>query len=212
PSGLQKYFCKNECPHWKMATDLPECFNLGVFMRWYASIIEIERYFQTPIALRYLGIEMFCDHVASAIRQSPFLQPLEALPSADPENGNHRLKNRRTIFPFFIRNKNQVLNYEEVTQLYRLLNKNLAENFDSSPEDRIASQPCHIGQPVRAIHSEGNASAVVRISLGSRVISESWKDHDVSLFFQKIEEQMTQVDTIIRKIEFLVENELYKEF
>lgn len=210
PAGLQKYFCKNECPHWGMASELPECFNLGVFMRWYASIIEIERYFQTPIALRYLGIEMFCDHVASAIRQSPFLQPLNDMPALNPENGNHRLKNRRTIFPFFIRTPDRVLDYDEISLLYRLLNKNLTESFDAPPEDRIASQACHIGQPVRAIHPGGSASAVVRISLGSRVISESWKDHDVSLFFQKIEEQMTQVDTIIRKIEFLVENELYK--
>lgn len=210
PQGLNKYFCKNEYPAWKMSENLPECFNLGVFMRWYSSIIEIERYFQTPIALRYLGIEMFCDHVALSISQSKYLQPLGVLPSAETQNGNHRLKDRRTIFPFFVRDQNHVLKYEEVNELYRLLNQDLTGDCNSSQEERIASQPCHIGQPVKTVHPEGQPSAVLRISLGSRVISESWKDHDVSIYFQKIEDQMTQVDTIIRKIELLVENKMYE--
>ena len=70
--------------------------------------------------------------------------------------------------------------------------------------DRVASQACHIGQPVKALDQNGNPSGVVRISLGSRVISESWKDQDVSIYFQKIEEQMNQVDIIVRKIEYLL--------
>lgn len=209
PSGLEKYFCKNESPDWKMCASLPSSFNLGLYMRWYSSITEISRYFQTPISLRYLGIEMFCDHVAKSIEQSPYLDPLETLPSRESMNGNHSLKDRRTIFPFFIRDGEKVMSFEETTMLYRLLNKNLEEDYDILPEGRVAAKACHIGQPVKAVHPDGSAGAVVRISLGARVISESWKDHDVSIYFQKIGEQMSQVDTIIRKIEFLVENRNY---
>jgi len=60
--------------------------------------------------------------------------------------------------------------------------------------------------PVKAVYKDGTPTGVVRISLGSRVISESWKDQDVSLFFQKIEEQMNQVDVIIRKIKLILEH------
>lgn len=208
PVGLEQYNCKNECPpQWELGSNLPERLNLGLYMRWYSAVVEIERYFATPISLRYLGIEMFCNHVAKVIEQAPFLVPLEGKYESPPRKGHHLLKNRRTIFPFFVRKGNRVLDFEEVTRLYRLLNEDLADHpdFTRMELDRIASQPCHIGQPVKILDDQGNFSGVVRISLGARVISESWKDQDVSIYFQKIEEQMNQVDIIIRKIEFLLD-------
>jgi len=140
------------------------------------------------------------------IEQAPFLVPLEGTYEPPPNNGHHLLKNRRTIFPFFVKKKDRILNYDEVTRLYRFLNEDLTDHpeFSVFELDRIASQPCHIGQPVKILDDQGNISGVVRISLGARVISESWKDQDVSIYFQKIEEQMNQVDIIIRKIEFLL--------
>lgn len=212
PEGLEKYNCKNECPpSWNIGTNLPECMNLGLYMRWYSAIVEIQRYFSTPISLRYLGIEMFCNHVAQTIEQASFLEPLpdthEMTKPTDDSIDRHMLKNRRTIFPFFVRTSDRVLTLDEVTRLYRLLNQNLSDQMGDTPDewDRIASQACHIGQPVKAIHKDGTVSGVVRISLGSRVISESWKDQDVSIYFQKIEEQMNQVDIIVRKIQYLLE-------
>ncbi|MBY5956622.1 hypothetical protein KUV50_00650 [Membranicola marinus] len=211
PEGLEEYNCKNECPSsWNIGRNLPKCLNLGLYMRWYSAIVEIQRYFNTPISLRYLGIEMFCNHVAQAIEQAPFLEPLpdtiEPVKAPDEPIDRHMLKNRRTIFPFFIRTPDRVLTLDEVTHLYRLLNQNLSDQMGDAPEewDRIASQACHIGQPVKAIHKDGTVSGVVRISLGARVISESWKDRDVSIYFQKIEEQMNQVDIIVRKIDYLL--------
>jgi len=207
PKGLEQYNCKNECPpNWELGSNLPECLNLGLYMRWYSAVVEIERYFATPISLRYLGIELFCNHVAKVIDQSPFLVPLEENLEKPESNGRHLLKNRRTIFPFFIKKGNHILSHAEITQLYRLLNEDLSDRLGSSPDDmdRIASQACHIGQPVKAMDHDGNPSGVVRISLGARVISESWKDQDVSIYFQKIEEQMNQVDIIVRKIQYLL--------
>lgn len=43
-------------------------------------------------------------------------------------------------------------------------------------------------------------SAILRISFGARVLSESWKDRDVSIFFQRVESQMNQVDIVVNKI------------
>lgn len=207
PEGLEQYNCKNECPpSWELGSNLPERLNLGLYMRWYSAVVEIQRYFATPISLRYLGTEMFCNHVAKVIDQAPFLIPLEEKVEAPPVNGHHLLKNRRTIFPFFVKKGSHVLDYEEVTKLYKLLNEDLTDHPDFADYelDRIASLPCHIGQPVKIMDKQGHPGGVLRISLGARVISESWKDQDVSIYFQKIEEQMNQVDIIVRKIEFLL--------
>jgi len=108
----------------------------------------------------------------------------------------------RTIFPFFILKDGQVLSQSRADRVYRLLNQDISAlaNFESDVEQRIARQVCHIGQPVKVLYHNQVPSAVVRISLGSRIISESWRDRDVSLFFQRIENQMNQVDIIINKI------------
>jgi hypothetical protein len=209
PDGLNEYFYKNEWPgNCKLADNLNEGLNLGVAMRWYASIVEIERYFQTPLSLRYLGLEMFCDHVAKSIERSPFLEHLPDHNDA-VRNGSEfqKIKDRRTIFPFFVKKDQRVLDQNEIDKVYHLLNRDLSDklDFESDELKRLAGQDCHIGQPVDAIYrDDGTASGAVRISLGSRVISESWKDQDINIFFQKIEEQMTQVDTIIRKIKLIL--------
>lgn len=205
PKGLIDYTYKNNYPpHWKSVQKLKNGSNIGTFMRWYAAIVEQRRYFDTPVLLRNLGTEMFCSHVISSIHQSDFLEGL----FIDDQTEHSLAGANRSIFPFFIFDGNRVLSHEEMTQIYQLLNQKLSgllpETYTEST--LLADQVCHIGQPVKTIYKDGTASAVLRISLGSRVISESWKDQDVSLFFQKIEDQMSQVDTIIRKIAFILQH------
>src|SRR5699024_923119 len=61
PEGIGAYFYKNGWPDWPMAENLKKGINLGIYMRWYASLVEIKRYYETPLSLRYLGVEMFCE-------------------------------------------------------------------------------------------------------------------------------------------------------
>lgn len=205
PRGMVDYVYKNDFPaDWKSAQNLNKGTNSGTLMRWYASLIELQRYFDTPLSLRKLGTEMFCEHVEMGIAQTDFLEGLsEAVESAGKPLQS---KERRTIFPFFIRGQEGVLGPDEVSRVYKLLNQSLSQQFSSDDENigLLGDQVCHIGQPVKAIYKDGTPSGVVRISLGSRVLSESWKEQDVSLFFQKIEDQMNQVDIIIRKIKLIL--------
>ena len=46
----------------------------------------------------------------------------------------------------------------------------------------------------------------LRISLGARVISESWVNRDISIYFRNIEAQMNQITVIIKKIELILNN------
>ena len=123
------------------------------------------------------------------------------------------LRNIRTIFPFFILKDNEVLNVDQVKELYTLLNSDLSDHFkDSSLEImRLAAQKCHIGQAVNVKYGNDVQSAILRISLGARVISESWINRDISIYFRNIEAQMSQITVIIKKIELILNNpELFK--
>lgn len=208
PEGLIDYVHKNNFPpYWKSVQKLKNGSNLGTLMRWYAAIIEQERYFDTPVLLRNLGTEMFATHVENAIRQSGFL---EGLFKDEMEEGktNSIAATSRSIFPFFVLKDGKVLTHSEITKVYHLLNQKLSSVFPDEVFENgfLGDQVCHIGQPVKAIYKDGTLSGVVRISIGSRVISESWKEQDVGLFFHKIEDQINQVETIIRKIDLILQN------
>ncbi|WP_373941493.1 hypothetical protein OEG92_17955 [Polaribacter sejongensis] len=68
----------------------------------------------------------------------------------------------------------------------------------------MQAQKCHIGQAVNVKFEDDIQSAVLRISLGARVISESWVNRDISLYFRNIEAQLSQITVIIKKIELIL--------
>ena len=211
PKGLNKYYNHTDWPKsWYCSKDLSVGFNYGSYMRWNAAIVEMNRYYKTPILYRNLGIEMFCNFVGASINDASFLKPLfgdeTKINMYDSEEFG--LRNIRTIFPFFILKNNEVLTVDNVKKLYVLLNSDLSHYFkDSSLEIiRLAAQKCHIGQAVNAKYANDIQSAVLRISLGARVISESWVNRDISLYFRNIEAQMNQITVIIKKIELILDN------
>ena len=207
PTGLKEYAFKNDFPpDWKSVERLKSGSNLGTLMRWKAAIVEQERYFKTPVLLRTLGTEMFCMHVMNSIENAGFLHALTAEDKRNkPEDP---IASQRSIFSFFLLKDEEVLSLEETRKVYHLLNQKLSRLFKGKSEDLItlSNQVCHIGQPVKAVYRKKKVSGVLRISLGARVISESWKEQDVSLYFQKIQEQMIQVNTIIRKIKLILDH------
>ena len=211
PEGLTNYYNRSDWPaSWYCSKDLSEGFNYGSNMRWNAAIVEMDRYYKTPILYRNMGIEMFCTFVEDSINEATFLEPL----FGDEVKNNHYnsnqfgIRNIRTIFPFFIIKDKQALTIEQVKKLYTLLNSDISNKFsDSSLEIiRLAGQKCHIGQPVNVKYGIDFQSAILRISLGARVISESWVNRDVSIFFRNIEVQMNQITVIIKKIELILNN------
>jgi len=121
---------------------------------------------------------------------------------------NYGLRNIRTIFPFFIFKNNEVLATDKVKKLYTLLNSDISNQFKESSIEtsRLAAQKCHIGQAVSVKYSNDFQSAVLRISLGARVISESWVNRDISMYFRNIELQMNQITVILKKIELILNN------
>ncbi len=209
PEGLNNYYNHSDWPtSWFCSKDLSDGFNYGSYMRWNAAIVEMDRYYKTPILYRNLGIEMFCNFVEDSIKDASFLEPLfgDETKINTYNSEEFGLRNIRTIFPFFILKKNEVLTIDNVKKLYVLLNSDLSDHFTESSLEiiRLAAQKCHIGQAVNVKYSNDIQSAVLRISLGARVISESWVNRDISLYFRNIEAQMNQITVIIKKIELIL--------
>ena len=208
PKGLNNYYNHSDWPtSWFCAKDLSERFNYGSYMRWNAAIVEMDRYYKTPILYRNMGIEMFCDFAEDSINDAPFLEPIygDEIKTNSKEFG---IRNIRTIFPFFILKNNEVLSIDNVKKLYLLLNSDLSDQFKDAPLEiiRLAAQKCHIGQAVNVKYGSDFQSGVLRISLGARVISESWVNRDISIYFRNIEIQMNQITVIIKKIELILSN------
>jgi len=211
PKGLTNYYNHSDWPtSWFCSKDLSEGFNYGSYMRWNAAIVEMDRYYKTPILYRNLGIEMFCNFVEDSIKDATFLEPLFGDETKINTYNSEKfgLRNIRTIFPFFILKDNTALSTDHVKKLYTLLNSDISGQFEDSSLDiiRLATQKCHIGQAVDVKYGTDFQSAVLRISLGARVISESWVNRDISLFFRNIESQMNQITVIIKKIELILSN------
>ncbi|MGI9533043.1 hypothetical protein [Lutimonas sp.] len=209
PKGLTGYYNHSDWPtSWFCSKDLSDGFNYGSYMRWNAAIVEMERYFKTPILYRNLGIEMFCNFVEDSIKEATFLEPLYGDETKINSYNSEAfgLRNIRTIFPFFIHHDKKVLTNEKVKKLYLLLNSDISSEFEKSSIEiiRLAAQKCHIGQAVDVKYPNGIQSAVLRISLGARVISESWVNRDISIYFRNIELQMDQITVIIKKIELIL--------
>ncbi|MCL7762380.1 hypothetical protein MPF19_03055 [Polaribacter sp. Z014] len=208
PKGLTKYYNHSDWPtSWFCSKDLSDGFNYGSYMRWNAAIVEMDRYYKTPILYRNMGIEMFCNFVDDSIKEASFLEPVYGdKPNVD--NEEFGIRNIRTIFPFFILKNKEALSVDKVKKLYVLLNSDLSNKFEGAPLEiiRLAAQKCHIGQAVNVKYENDLQSAVLRISLGARVISESWVNRDISLYFRNIEAQMNEITVIIKKIELILNN------
>ncbi|RPD97725.1 hypothetical protein EGM88_08000 [Aureibaculum marinum] len=209
PKGLTNYYNHSDWPtSWLCSNDLSDGYNYGSYMRWNAAIVEMERYYKTPILYRNMGIEMFCNFVEDSIKDASFLEPIyDSETKTNSYNSKEfGIRNVRTIFPFFILKNNEVLSVANVKKLYTLLNSDLSDHFKNAPLEiiRLAAQKCHIGQAVNVKYNNAIESAILRISLGARVISESWVNRDISLFFRNIEAQMDQITVIIKKIELIL--------
>jgi uncharacterized protein len=209
PRGLNEYYNHSDWPtDWFCSNDLSDGYNYGSYMRWNAAVVEMDRYYKTPILYRNMGIEMFCNFVEESIHEASFLEPIygDETKMKSYNSKEFGIRNIRTIFPFFILKDSVPLSIDKVKKLYTLLNSDLSEQFEDASLEiiRLAAQKCHIGQAVNVKYTNDIASAILRISLGSRVISESWVNRDISLFFRNIELQMSQITITIKKIELLL--------
>jgi hypothetical protein len=82
-------------------------------MRWNA-VVEMDRYYKTPVLYRNMGIEMFCNFVDDSIFYYSYGDETKTKSYSSKKFG---IRNIRTIFPFFIF-KTMKLSVDKVKKCY----------------------------------------------------------------------------------------------
>lgn len=213
-TGFNSYCAEEDFPP-RLRKILPErCqrFNLGPMFRWVAAISEMERYYEIPSAIRVMAVSRFCQRLEDILSAAPFLELYyqNSCRNIPPGIAPGELSGRRMIFPFFLYylhdGARKVCPEKQVQEIYSLLNQDCSKYFpyQNAREFRLLAQMCHIGQPVPAIHRSGISTAVLRISAGARIFSESYSRSTGGIVDALIEDEFWQIGVTLGKIELLL--------
>lgn len=213
-TGFNSYCAKEDFPL-RLRNVLPghcQSFNLGPIFRWVAAISEMARYYEIPPAIRVREVPRFCERLEDILLATPFIELYYQNSCRNTPLGIElgELSGRRMIFPFFLYylhdGVREVCSEKQVQQIYTLLNQDCSKYFSykNAREFRLLAQMCHIGQPVSAIHRSGVRTAVLRISAGARIFSESYSKSTESIVNALIEDEFWQIGVTLGKIELLL--------
>lgn len=209
PEGLRAYCHADDWPGaWmRLREQLPDGLNAGQWLRWEAALAEIEAYRAVPQTFRDYALARFCDSASRLIADAGFELLADEVPDAsDPDSDAEFTP--RTILPFRMQAGGPGVSRETAAGLYRALNCDVSMRLPpgASAEDKaIAAQLCHIGQPVAIRTPDGDETAVLRISAGARILSDSWSGDDTAAM-RNLDGEIDQVRRITAKLRLLLEH------
>ncbi|MCE0484859.1 MAG: hypothetical protein LV479_11555 [Methylacidiphilales bacterium] len=185
-------------------------FNLGSYFRWIAALAEMKRYFRVPFRVRKQTLDDVCRRFEECLLARSCIEMQYEINKRKNRKNPGELSGRRMIFPFFLKylrgRQKQLCSENQVRTIYSLLNQDCSGQFisENAREYRLLAQRCHIGQPVLTRHCSGQMSAVLRVSVGARVISESWSKSSGRIMPDLINDEVWQVSVVLDKIELLL--------
>jgi hypothetical protein len=185
---------------------LPTQFNIGTLLRWSAALTEMRDYYAVPDSFREFALTQFAQTVPQLIAAEPCLE-LMPLPDEEPATLDNEEFATRSIFPFFVRRRGELLSHAQAAILYRALNDDVAGLLPATlpPMLRLlAARRCHIGQPVAVPDGQGGSLGALRISAGARVVSETWRADDILAARENLRTEFDQVRAIVEKLALLV--------
>jgi hypothetical protein len=212
--GFNSYCSKEDLPQQlrTILRDPSNNYNLGSIFRWVAAISEMERYYEIPAIIRAEAVSGFCERVEGILSAAPFIELHYQNSCSDTPVGIAlgELSGRRMIFPFFLFYEpdgiRKICSEVQLHKIYTLLNQDCSSRFPykNAREFRLLAQMCHIGQPVPVLHRSGASTAVLRISVGARIFSESFSKSAGRMIDALIEDEFWQIGVILGKIELLL--------
>jgi len=212
PEGLAEYATRFDLPiRWNSARAvLPATPNFGQWLRWEAALEEMRAYYALPASFRLSALGRLAEAVPALIASSRHLQLMagQDVPASMLDDGEMAY---RTIFPFFVERNGRALDFDDLTKIYRALNRDLGAALasDATDEDRtLASVPCHIGQPVK-LPGAGGGKAVLRIGIGARLLSECWST-DTLTAEANIAAAIENIAAVVRKLDLIVRTGIYE--
>lgn len=211
PPGIGDYFNAGDWPvrFLSIRAQSPEGFNAGAWLRWEAALAEMEAYAAVPQSYRESAIRQFIATASRLIGEGG----LELLPE-DPRDASDTIDDgefaTRTILPFILRRNGEAISHETAAKMYHALNRDVSELLPASAtglEKLVAAQICHIGQPVAILTGKGEETAVLRISAGARILSDSW-NADAKIARRNLDCECEQVRLIVEKIALLLRHQI----
>jgi len=198
PPSLSDWFSSDGFPtSWELTrSSLREQANPGLALRWEAALAEIERYHNVPSRHRAGVYHTF----AGAVHE--VFGPSEVLEIDVPMPPVHRLVTALGAFPSVfclrIRGNDGFLRKADLSSLHKLL------DTDQGSEHPYLAGRFHLGQPVALGPPETTTSAVLRVALGARLVSDLGSTPDAGGLWLR---QMLWA--LRHKVEHIVKQELF---
>lgn len=205
PRGLGSYTTRYDWPRrWHgLREALPAEANHGQWLRWEATLEEMDAYFAVPQAFRHGVLKQFAAQVPRLIGAARNLQLLaEQCGASDPQLSDEM--RHRTIFSFVPQRQGVALPLERAASLYRALGRDLSGLLScdaADPARRILARTCQIGQPVALRHRPG---AALRICASARLVSGCWaRAASVS---EALAPVLEDARAVIEKLDWLIDH------
>lgn len=199
-NGLGDYSARYDWPRgWTMREALPDRINVGQLLRWTAALTEIERYFAVPLPFREKALQSFETVIRQAFERHRDIELFDAVPAdSDDVTAPSDEFRFRTVFSFAIKGRDGRMPEADARVLHRALNVDVSDIGSAA----VASQYCHIGQPVVIKCATGSVGAL-RISADARLVSECWPGTSPEDAAGRLRERCAKVETVFEKISFL---------
>jgi len=184
PEGLAHFFARGDMPTGWTDTDaiLPARTNFGLLLRLEAGLFELERLLAMPME----RVDAVIGAFGTAMRTLAGAMPFRLIEGAanDPAAGDHLNGNqpahpldRKMLYVIELTDPvpttGQPLNVEQAREVYRGLYTDMSDMFSGSRDRLIASEICHLGQPVKCLkHDDGEWAPTLRLSLSAPQIFE----------------------------------------
>jgi hypothetical protein len=205
PPGLAGYTTRYDWPRrWQR---LRQAFsaqpNYGQWLRWEATLAEMDAYFAVPRAFRHDLLKALSGHMPQLIAASPNLELMaEHCGQADSSLGEEMV--HRTIHAFVPHHRGQPLLPDRTASLFRAMGRDLSGLLPgnaSVPVRRVAARICQIGQPVALRHRPG---AALRLSASARLVSGCWSH--AATVEDALALVLANARAVIEKLEWLIAN------
>ena len=205
--GLLDYGVRSDWPkRWHaLRSYFPSRPNFGQWLRWEAALEEIRSYYRVPDAFRRSAVLELGAGIGQSIGASPSLRLLPLQQSAPNGSVDDEEMALTTIFPFTIEREGRAVTPDECRDIYRELARDARDVVaaDHAGAAEIAAQACLVGQPVELGGRDGTATAVLRICVDARRVTEAWSPN-ANVARRNLKRELGRAAAVVAKIELLL--------
>lgn len=213
PEGLSDYFTQGELPQtWTaLRSSLPAAPNLGLVLRWGAAIAEISAYYRIEPECRLEILRAWETAVPELLDGSDVIRLVPVLMAQQPQSKPQRLlESKTTVFPFFLRRPSgKLIGRANLKRIFNWLNRDISGLLMelSGEQKAVLSRSIHVGQPVLLSGNADSERAVLRVALGSALVTRVASDTRLApTYVARLHWLGAQIEILRMKIELIVKH------